>query len=332
MKNKYLFIVLAVLLISCGKENTTPIDESYCSPQETGPTIPPYRGPGWGFKMVYPDNYVYSSPFCNPLNKNEFVYLQFDLNRIDNGVFIYNINSKQKNLVFEIDVDTKKMLPQADIRWSRKGWLIFANFDQNIYKIKPNGDSLTKLTFEGGNFKPEWNYQGNLFCIEHFSSINKKFYTIIRNENGLVVDSLQNEFGQDIFGGQPDWQHQKYILGSEQNSFKTILYDYKARKIIKIESEGLIINSPKWISENEFIYTGGDGVYTFNINNNKIKQLRKTTNSNFYRYLNLLENKQMICERTKQILLDSITETLWNKRTICIINPCDTMVTDFDLR
>ena len=332
MKNKYYFMVLAVLLISCGKENTTPIDERYCTPEETGIPIPPYRGPGWGFEYVYSDNYIYSSPYCNPLDKNEFVYKQFDRNRIENGIYIYNILTKQKTLVLEIDVNKKKNYPVADIRWSKKNWLIFADFYQNIYKIKPNGDSLTQLTFEGGNFKPEWNYDGTLFCMEHHSPINNKSYTIIRDENGLVKDSLQNEFGQDLFIGQPDWQHSQYILGGDNNGFATILYDYAAKKIIKIQSGDLIINSPKWINENEFIYTGGDGIYTYNIKNNKIKQLRKTINSNFYRYLNLSENKQMICERTNQVLIDSIREIILSKTTICILNPCDTVVTDFDLR
>jgi hypothetical protein len=168
--------------------------------------------------------------------------------------------------------------------------------------------------------------------MEHHSPINNKSYTIIRDENGLVKDSLQNEFGQDLFIGQPDWQHSQYILGGDNNGFATILYDYAAKKIIKIQSGDLIINSPKWINENEFIYTGGDGIYTYNIKNNKIKQLRKTINSNFYRYLNLSENKQMICERTNQVLIDSIREIILSKTTICILNPCDTVVTDFDLR
>ncbi len=43
-------------------------------------------------------------------------------------------------------------------RWSPDGnWLVFyTGWETNIYKIKANGDSLTKLTFDGGNTYPQW--------------------------------------------------------------------------------------------------------------------------------------------------------------------------------
>lgn len=331
MKTIHLLIVLLSLVMACSKEpyKAQPIADSHCIPEETGLIIPDYRGPGHGFETVLPDNYLYSKPYCNPNNKNEFVYFVYDNNRINSGIYIYNMATKQKTLVLETDLAAKKQYPQSDIRWSRKGWLIFADFDANIYKIKPNGDSLTQLTFESGNFKPEWNYDGTLFCIEHLSPINNKYYTIIRNENGLVVDSLQNN-GRDLFGGQPDWQHKQYILGSNDNGL--ILFDYTAKKVIKIESGSTEIGRPKWINEDEFIYATSKGIYNFKISNNQIKQLRKTINSNFYSYINLLDNNQMICERTKNVLVDSVKEVLSYKSTICIINPCDTVVKDFDLR
>lgn len=47
-------------------------------------------------------------------------------------------------------------------KWSPDGnWLVFhTGWETNIYKIKTKGDSLIKLTFDGGNTYPQWNQNG----------------------------------------------------------------------------------------------------------------------------------------------------------------------------
>jgi len=55
--------------------------------------------------------------------------------------------------------------------WSPDGnWIVFGNSGQ-IYKIKPNGDSLVQLTFGGENFFPEWSPDGNRIVYDRIDSI-----------------------------------------------------------------------------------------------------------------------------------------------------------------
>jgi hypothetical protein len=324
MKNNYLFIIILTLLFACGKDKTLTIEESYCSPQETGPTIPPYRGPGWGFKTIDLATHYFKDPYMNPNNENEFVYFMEATQKQNplGGIYIYNMLTKQKKLVLESSFFSNKNKPQSEIRWSRKGWLIFGGYDNNIYKIKPNGDSLIQLTFNGGDFVPEWNYDGTLFITEYLNKETNKHYNLIRDENGLLIDSLPL-----LFDGQPSWNNEQFIVGTQFNLL--VLYDY-INKTTKTTPSDNSISFPRWINKNEFIYDGG-GIFTYNIMNNKIKQIRKIVNSNGYSCVNLLSNGKMICGRNKYVLLDADLEIIGSKYNICIINPCDTVVTDIDL-
>ena len=45
---------------------------------------------------------------------------------------------------------------QAQI--NNKGWIVFNSNDNNIYKIKANGDSLKQLTFNNISNDPKWDY------------------------------------------------------------------------------------------------------------------------------------------------------------------------------
>jgi TolB protein len=50
--------------------------------------------------------------------------------------------------------------------WSPDGeWIVFSNYAQ-IYKIKVNGDSLTRLTFKGRNFFPDWSPDGKRIAYD----------------------------------------------------------------------------------------------------------------------------------------------------------------------
>ncbi len=77
-------------------------------------------------------------------------------------------------------------------RWSPKGdWILFERSAQ-IYKVKTNGDSLTRLTFSGENFYPNWSPDGSKIVYDRTDSLfgiwvmnadgsNKKW--IIRGRN-----------------------------------------------------------------------------------------------------------------------------------------------------
>jgi hypothetical protein len=78
--------------------------------------------------------------------------------------------------------------------WSKKNWITFSAKDHQLYKVKPSGDSLTQLTFEGEyNVGAVWNHEGSqLFFVRTTGS---KTYAIIADETGLATDTLQEYIG-----------------------------------------------------------------------------------------------------------------------------------------
>ena len=68
------------------------------------------------------------------------------------------------------------------------GWILYSDFkDQCVYKIKTNGDSLTRLTFDG-SIGGHWNYNGT--AIYYFCEAKNILYKI--NTDGKKLDSLSN--------------------------------------------------------------------------------------------------------------------------------------------
>lgn len=69
-----------------------------------------------------------------------------------------------------------------DLCWSPDGqWLAF-NAGTDIYKIKINGDSLTRLTFNGENYTCTWSNSDTLIAFEH--SIGDSSGAWIMNKDG----------------------------------------------------------------------------------------------------------------------------------------------------
>ncbi len=55
--------------------------------------------------------------------------------------------------------------------WSPEGDRIVFESSGQIYKIKTNGDSLTRLTFSGENFFPEWSPNGSKIVYDRIDSV-----------------------------------------------------------------------------------------------------------------------------------------------------------------
>lgn len=318
IRNSIILLLGITLFLACGKDNQ--INLSGCpTVEEVGKNIPPYRGPGSGFKYVQSDTFLGYVPCTNPNNKDEFVFWLATPSY--SGIYTYNLKTKIRSLV---QAATKtKGVPQSELRWGRNGWIIYGDIDHNVYKIKPNGDSLTQLTKTGSEFKPEWNFDGTLFCTQYIGA-NNYYYTLFRDQNGKAVDSVQIK-GMSIFNNQPHWQHERYLIGT--NDDYTVLYDYTTKKATEING---IAAFPRWINENEFIYTSTNVISIMNIYNRQVKVIRKPKNS--YQSFNLLDNGQILCCRTTQYLQDSIMEVIATKTGIFLINQCDTNTIELNLR
>ena len=249
---------MVILFYSCSKDPAIPsVDNLVCT------DIPPFQGTGWGYNYITTGAPLYIAPELNPSNNNELLILKND------SVFIFNRGLNNKTFSFKFSFWNK-------ISWSKKNWLIMAGSDQKIYKIKPNGDSLTLLVNTLNNFNPIWNDSGTQFCVQN-NTINK----VVRyDDNGVPIDTIQQLTNHPL----SDWgSNNKIIFGL----YTLFVYDFNNNNRINLYT----LPSGKgsfsgffWLNNNEFIWSYTYGIYKTNILTNQTTLLKYTCNSNEYAY------------------------------------------------
>jgi hypothetical protein len=322
----YLILVSLCLLFACNKD--APIVYDTCPMVvETCISIPSYKGPGTGFRYVMSDSFSYDRPSINPYNPNEIVFFLY--NDGYKGIFTYNMLTKKKTQLTSGSINSAA--PPSQAKWGRNGWIIFGEHDYNIYKIKPNGDSLTKLTKTGRNYTPDWNYDGTMFCARYLNNRNN-LYTAFYDAQGNIIDSIQElNTNKSLFYDQVDWQNKRYVLGTQNQNF--ILFDYAKKETINIlNTYGLSVGFPRWAGESDIIFSGQEGIYTMNIYNRKVKKIRETCSGKNYSDVIVLDNNKLLCSGYTTNIIDTFQEILAYKTNIYILNRCDTNSIELDLR
>lgn len=96
---------------------------------------------------------------------------------------------------FDFETGVSKMITTNvayGLSWSNNGWFAFTGIDRQIYKIKANGDSLTKLTNRNYycNY-PLWNFDGNQIVFSTDATGSLHFI----DPNGIEQDTIQQLSG-----------------------------------------------------------------------------------------------------------------------------------------
>lgn len=95
---------------------------------------------------------------------------------------------------------------------SKNGWLAYEKQDKNIYIIKTNGDSLTKLTSKGTYLFPSWSEDGkNVF---YWDDSNPTGIIFKANRKGIIIDTLKQ-----IYSGVFQIKNFVYYLKFSNNVF-----------------------------------------------------------------------------------------------------------------
>ena len=159
--------------------------------------------------------------------------------------------------------------------WGKNGWILLNLRDQNVYKIKENGDSLTQLTFSSSNFCPIWKYDGTEFCYR--SNPTGRSYYYICDPNGNRIDTLSNSGIDNV------WNHSRYSPST--GGGKLSLSEFEA------DSNLLLMDWPMeesmgyggiFVDATTLVFAYKSGIYSIDIETKELKQLKESCNSNLY--------------------------------------------------
>jgi hypothetical protein len=221
MKRLLKITMIFLLIISCTRDFhnlyepkipaiVNPLDTS----EITQPEIAVSPCPNAYKAIAYPDTFIHDSDyqwcpfavdyqwqqgydidevFANPCNNDEIIYVKnYDVGFQNNGIYHYNFCTQTETEII------KGVFGAVD--WSIKGWILFIDTDNHIYKIKPDGTGLKQLTFDGDyNNDPHWSPDGTKFIYNKVGSTSNIF-KIIADQDGFSSDTLQSVTTSNIYG------------------------------------------------------------------------------------------------------------------------------------
>lgn len=174
-------IVLSMLLlfaISCGSDPIDPIDQ--CQEIPGDPTRK-YQ------LRHYP---AYAHPCFNPLNSDEFVYFRYEGEWVDAEMRIHNLVSHHDTLIYRGPLHAKP-------DWGAKDWILFSQYDNQVWKIRSDGSQLTQLTNEGISADASWDTTGERFIS--WTTGNGTALISIRDSEGQILDTVYQGFKNGVW-------------------------------------------------------------------------------------------------------------------------------------
>ena len=302
---------LAILFaIGCKKDAPVPVEEGcYSFGVSTSPL---------GFQYSYPQ-YLYREPVFNPQNSDEIIYVREDkLNQSSTELRKRRISSgTDVPLVSDV-----WGIPD----WHTNGWILLRRTDNQIWKIKSDGDSLTQLTFAGINIGPRWNSTGDKFV---YASGNQ---TIVASSVGTPIDTIS-----DFFMYYGDWSPDDTKLCSVVNTHNGEglgSYDLTSgvTSIVATVPEGEFIGQAGWQSSQTIYWVTRKGFYKTDISTLVTIRIRPSCDSRYWWSFQFSgDGQKMIWERADSRLSGSDLNTIFQENKLFLLNVDGSGETPIDL-
>ncbi len=236
----------------------------------------------------------------NPNNSNEILYLR---GKTSTGeVYIVKRNlltGSETNIV-------KDVFRRPD--WSLKDWIVFNHADNQVWKVKSNGDSLTLLTTDmQGGHNAIWNPDGTK--IAFMRQVSSTYYTIIMDEKGIFLDTLPyfsfylNQWSNDG----------KYLIGESYDNVNVACAEIATKKIFKPtdntlndqSSNNLFIDGIGITPDSRvLIWSNHLGIYKTDFITQKTVRIKQTCDSKFYTSIAVSpDGTKIVAGRTEQNLV-----------------------------
>lgn len=283
---QFVFIICCLLLLtSCKKDTKIGVEpKSDCEPfPDTGPL-------GYNPTKSRDNSLNRYNGIYDPINPNYFYYL------IDQNPGLMQV----KGILVRLNLTTgEKLRLDSNIivtpYLNKTGWFAYRKGDLNIYKIKTNGDSLTKLTLNGGGDLSGWSYNDKYIFITGGSG------TLKINASNLHVDTL------DISVGLSSRISNKVICGRWNNNLTEIYL----KNLDDNSEKSIYINVPKHNfalidNTDTFLFLFGlNDVYRIEIATGKLEKILPSCFSREYARptFNFHKNK-IVASRIDRTLMD----------------------------
>jgi hypothetical protein len=240
---KYLYIIITfILFFSCEKDNITSSDSNNDCIE-----IPPSQSM-LGYDYTNDTNSI-AFPCFNPNNGNEILFVHQRYSNSSHKLYKYNLITHNKELIL-----TSEIYFQPD--WGINNWILLG-LNNNIFKIKTNGDSLIQLSFDGGIYKPVFNSISELYICSNTDK--REFY--VCNMDGYCVDTIKDVYITSPF----DWNNENNISLPTNEGVYIYNYSNSNTSLLCEEFSGPYISRAKWINNNEFVFANKEGIYKTNI-------------------------------------------------------------------
>ena len=195
---------------------------------------------------IYPEKYRYTFPCFNPNNVEELAFIRTENETFKSSLCILNLCHGGLDC-FEIN-------HLVNLDWGVNNWLLFIGTDLQLWKIKPDGNNLTKLTNSGENDQPLWSPKTKEIV---YWRTGVPGYFFLLDENGAVLDTIEKMQARPAF----DWSNDdKLITPTPHPSFPDLqhigYYDMPKDSIITTNDIGgfYYIYDAKWGEGNKLYW------------------------------------------------------------------------------
>jgi WD40 repeat protein len=238
--------------------------------------------------FIYPDKYYYTFPSFNPNNADEIAFVRTE----------YSFPPKFQLCKFNFCSGALKVLSDnalEEVDWSVKDWIVYEGADLQIWKVKSDGEGLTRLTNGGENSNPVWNKTGNKIAYWRTGAGGKVY---VLDEFGSRLDTLS------LFRPYA-WSPNDQIIcsgpGSDLISYTIGYFDLNNEAFIffnEVDEQGYVF-SMQWSPDYKEIYwVTGQKVSKFNMETRvrtNIIDIPLEQNSRFYEGIDISpDNKHII--------------------------------------
>lgn len=289
------FIILSIVvcaILSCKKDE--PLSSYPCQKNDKCKSIP--DAPPFGWNYIYRGK-AFESPCFNPKNENEILFVDQSGLVTQQKLYAFNLISRNFLLLCEGHFLSRP-------KWGLNDWIVFCFQDNNIWKIKSNGDSLVQVTTSGDFFFPTWDYR-SIRIIANLSTIQK---AVFLTPEGEIIDTLKKfSYGGGFF--------------SFVNDSIIVTSSYQGLGIYNLNSDVISILHTAEISSYSGIYVSCDstvtwidesGMYVSSISTPlKTKKIFSSCNSQMYLSPTLSADCKRIC-------WEKITKKALNKNDLQI--------------